>query len=122
MSEKTATATKATITYEDFAKLDLRVARVLEADLHPGADRLLLLKLDDGSGLPRQVCAGVRAWYDPASLVGRHVVIVANLQPRKIRGEMSEGMVLAANEGEGETERVVLVALDGVIPPGSTVK
>jgi methionyl-tRNA synthetase len=120
MSEKIAT--KDTIAYEDFARLDLRVARVLEADVHPGADRLLRLRLDDGSGTPRQVCAGIRAWYDPAGLVGRSVVIVANLQPRKIRGEMSEGMVLAASEGEGETERVVLVALDGELPPGSPVK
>lgn len=120
MSEKTAT--KETVPYEDFARVDLRVARVLEADVHPGADRLLRLKLDDGSGAVRQVCAGIRAWYDPASLIGRHVVIVANLQPRKIRGEMSEGMVLAACEGAGEAERVVLVALDGPVAPGSPVR
>jgi len=85
-----------TIKFEDFAKLDLRVATVLSAEPHPNADKLLKIRLDDGTPEGRQVCAGIKAWYDPAALVGRQVVIVANLEPRQLRGEASQGMILAA--------------------------
>ena len=95
------------------------------AEPHPGADRLLKIQLDDGTPDGRQVCAGIKAWYDPQSLVGKQVVIVANLEPRKIRGEMSEGMVLAASdlhEGGGEGEKdVVLVTIDRPVKAGSGV-
>ena len=77
------------IAYDLFSKIDLRVATVLAAEAHPNADKLLKLKLDDGTPEGRQVCAGVRAWYDPATLVGKQVVIVANLEPRMLRGEVS---------------------------------
>jgi len=86
------------IKFEDFAKLDLRVATVLSAEPHPNADKLLKIRLDDGTLEGRQVCAGIRAWYDPASLVGKQVVIVANLEPRQLRGEVSQGMILAASD------------------------
>jgi methionyl-tRNA synthetase len=85
------------IKFEDFAKLDLRVATVLSAEPHPNADKLLKIRLDDGTPEGRQVCAGIKAWYDPASLVGKQVVIVANLEPRQLRGEVSQGMILAAS-------------------------
>lgn len=112
---------KPTVTFEDFVKLDLRVATVVEAEAHPNADRLLKLQLDVG-GERRQVCAGVRAFYDPEKLVGRQIVIVANLAPRKIRGEESNGMLLAASvEEEGETKDVVLLMPDNPVPSGSTV-
>ncbi len=122
MSEIAPTDVKPEISFEDFSKLDLRVATVTAAEAHPNADRLLLIQLDDGTGSPRQVCAGIQAWYEPESLVGRQVVIVANLAPRKLRGEMSEGMILAATtRNDGGEETVVLVALDRPIATGSAV-
>jgi len=114
---------KPSVTFEDFAKLDLRVARIVESEPHPNADRLLRLRVDDGTGEPRQICAGVREHYEPEQLVGRLIVIVANLEPRKIRGEESRGMLLAASDaekGEGE-RRVVLLAPSDEIEPGSIV-
>ncbi len=86
------------IKFEDFAKLDLRVATVLSAEPHPNADKLLKIRLDDGTPEGRQVCAGIRAWYEPSSLVGKQVIIVANLEPRQLRGEVSQGMILAASD------------------------
>jgi methionyl-tRNA synthetase len=91
-------AFKPQVVYDDFAKLDLRVAVIRHAEFHPNADRLLKVQLDDGTPEGRQVCAGIKQWYDPALLVGRHVIIVANLEPRKIRGEISQGMILAASD------------------------
>jgi methionyl-tRNA synthetase len=86
------------IPYDLFAKLDLRVATVTKAEPHPNADKLLKLTLDDGTPAGRQVCAGIKAWYAPEQLVGRQVIIVANLEPRMLRGEVSQGMVLAASD------------------------
>ncbi|MEM9084100.1 MAG: methionine--tRNA ligase, partial [Planctomycetota bacterium] len=86
---------KPPINFDEFAKIDLRVATITEAEPHPDADRLLKLQLDDGSGEARQICAGVREFYDPSDLVGKQIVIVANLAPRKIRGVESRGMLLA---------------------------
>jgi methionine--tRNA ligase beta chain len=113
---------KATITYDDFAKLDLRVATVLSAEAHPNADRLLKLQVDLGDQ-QRQICAGIRAYYDPpSSLVGKQIVILANLQPRTIRGETSDGMLLAASAQEGDTVKdVVVLELPKPVPPGSTI-
>ncbi len=116
--------TKPQISFDEFAKVDLRVARVIEAEAHPNADRLLKLKVDDGSGEPRQICAGVRAFYKPEDLVGRLIVIVANLAPRQIRGEESRGMLLAASnqpKGNEEDRRVVLLTTMEEIEPGSIV-
>ncbi len=93
-----ATAFLPAIKFDDFAKLDLRVATVLSAEPHPNADKLLKIRLDDGTPEGRQVCAGIKAWYDPATLVGKQVVIVANLEPRQLRGEVSQGMILAASD------------------------
>jgi len=113
---------KDTIAFDDFAKLDLRVATILEAEPHPNADRLLKLQVDLGEER-RQICAGIRAYYtDPAELVGRQIVVVANLARRKIRGEESNGMLLAASVLEGEETRdVVLLTPGKPVPPGSTV-
>lgn len=117
-----ASPAKPTITFEDFARLDLRVARVVTAEPHPNADRLLKLQVDDGSGTPRQICAGIREHYKPEDLVGRHIVIVANLAPRTIRGEESRGMLLAASEQvEGESKRVVVLTPSAEVAPGSVV-
>jgi tRNA-binding protein len=114
---------KPTVAFEDFAKLDIRVAKVKAAEFHPNADRLLKLQLDDGTPEGRQVCAGIRAQYEPEQLVGKTIVIVANLEPRKIRGEVSNGMILAASTPpteEGDRE-VVVLTLDKELPPGCGV-
>jgi len=116
---------KPMIEFDAFAKVDLRVAKIIHAEAHPNADRLIKLQLDDGSGEPRQICAGVRAYYDPADLVGRSIVIVANLKPRTIRGEESRGMLLAASDAPKDdpaAERnVVLLSPMSDIAPGSIV-
>jgi methionyl-tRNA synthetase len=88
------------ITPEDFGRVDLRIARIEEASLVEGADRLLKLSVDLG-GERRTVFAGIRAAYEPAQLVGRHIVVVANLKPKKMRFGTSEGMALAASGDEG---------------------
>ncbi len=117
--------TKPMIEFEDFARVDLRVAKITEAEAHPNADRLLKLQLDDGSGEPRQICAGIKGYYEPGDLVGRHIVIVANLKARTIRGEESRGMLLAASDApkdDPSAERnVVLLTPMSEIAPGSTV-
>jgi len=122
MTETAPTDVKPEISFEEFSKIDLRVATVTVAEPHPNADRLLRIVLDDGTPQPRQVCAGIKAWYDPASLVGRQVIIVANLAPRTLRGETSDGMILAATSHDDDgAEDVVLLVLDQPVPAGSPV-
>lgn len=84
---------------QDFAKLDLRTAEVLEVREHPNADKLYLLRVKVGE-IEKQIVAGVRAWFSPEDLQGKTIVIVNNLQPAKLRGETSEGMMLAVRSGE----------------------
>jgi methionine--tRNA ligase beta chain len=125
MSDTAATIpAKPEISFEEFAKVDLRVATIVSAELHPNADKLLKLQLDDGSGTPRQICAGVKAYYSPDELVGKQIIIAANLAPRTIRGEESKGMMLAASnapKGEGQERDVVAVTLMSSLDPGSIV-
>jgi methionyl-tRNA synthetase len=112
---------KETIQYDDFAKLDLRVGKVTEASEHPNADKLLVLKVDLGDQ-ERQIIAGIKQFYDPQDLVGKSIVIVANLAPRKMRGLESQGMLLAASEtGEDELRKVVVLSPDQEVAPGSSV-
>jgi len=111
-------AAAGTISIEDFAKLDLRVARIVAADAVEGADKLLKLTLDVG-GSTRTVFAGIKSAYDPAQLVARHAVVVANLAPRKMRFGTSEGMILAAS---GEGPGLFLVSPDSGAEPGMRVK
>ena len=92
----------AQISLEDFLKIDLRAAKVLAAELVPGADKLLKLRLDVGELGEREIFAGIRAAYDPATLIGRLIVVVANLAPRKMRFGTSAGMMLAAGPGGKE--------------------
>lgn len=106
-----------TISYDDFAKLDLRIAQVLEARAHPNADKLMLLKIDVGDQ-QKQIVAGIRGHYEPEALVGRQIVVVNNLQPAMLRGEESQGMLMAASDGDA----VVLLRPDRDCPPGSGVK
>jgi tRNA-binding protein len=95
------------IKYEDFAKLELRVAKVLEARHHPNADRLLLVQVDVG-GEQKQIVAGIRAHYTPEQLIGKLIVVVNNLEPAMLRGETSNGMLLAATSGE----KVIILTVD----------
>ena len=108
----------ATITIDDFLKVDLRVAKVQAAKVVPGADKLLELTLDVGGG-QRRVFSGIRAAYQPEDLVGRLVVLVANLAPRKMRFGTSEGMVLAASADDGPG--VFLLSADSGAHPGMRV-
>jgi len=100
-ADKIAMACPECIEFEDFAKVDLRVGTVLEAVPHPEADRLLVLKIDAGEESPRQVVAGIAEFWKVEDLVGRQVVVVANLKPRKLRGMVSQGMVLAVKQEGG---------------------
>lgn len=118
---ETPTEPKPLIQYEDFAKLDLRVATIIAAEPHPNADRLLKLQVDIGHE-KRQICAGIKAYYDPATLAGKQIIIVANLAPRSIRGEVSNGMLLAASAKDGDEVRdVVVLQPTKEVPPGSGV-
>ena len=110
---------KELIDYDTFAKADLRVAKVLSAERVEGADKLLKLQLDIGEDKPRQVFAGIRKAYDPAALVGRQVVMVANLMPRKMRFGLSEGMLLAAGNPDGA---LFVVSPDAGALSGAAVK
>jgi methionyl-tRNA synthetase len=117
-SKQTAMAPiEATIAFPDFAKVDLRVARISRAELVDGADKLLRLELDLG-GETRQVFAGIRGHYEPGELEGRLTIMVANLAPRKMRFGVSEGMVLAASEGGGKP---YLLSPDSGAEPGMRV-
>jgi len=107
------------ITIDQFAAVDLRVARIAKAEHVEGADKLLRLELDIGGGQTRQVFAGIKSAYSPEDLVGRHTVMVANLKPRKMKFGLSEGMVLAA--GPGGKDLFILNPDDGA-QPGMRVK
>jgi methionyl-tRNA synthetase len=116
-AEPASPAKAAVVTYDLFAQLDLRVAQVLEAREHPNANKLLLLMIRVGD-VEKQIVAGIRGHYEPAALVGRSIVIVNNLAPAMIRGEESNGMLLAASDGQS----VVLLQPDRQIADGSKVK
>jgi methionyl-tRNA synthetase len=106
------------IEYDDFAKVELRVAEVLTAERVPKSDKLLKLSVNAGDPAPRQILAGIGQHYAPEQLVGKRVVIVANLKPRKLMGLESQGMVLAASDDSG----LVVTTVAGDVKPGSTVK
>jgi methionyl-tRNA synthetase len=110
------------ISIDDFAKVDLRIARIVEAAHVEGADKLIRLQLDIGEERPRQVFAGIKSAYDPAALVGRLTVMVANLAPRKMKFGMSEGMVLAASDSAGATPGLFILSPDAGATPGMRVK
>ena len=109
----------ATITFDDFAKIELRVATVLECIPHPNADKLLVLQIELAGGERRQICAGIRAFYQPEQLVGKQVICVANLAPRTMRGQISNGMLLAATDPA--TGKVVVMGPTEPVSPGSKV-
>lgn len=106
------------ITIEEFARIDLRVARVLEAERIPGATKLLKLQVDIGSE-KRQLVAGIAEAYQPESLVGKSIVVVANLKPAKLRGVESQGMLLAATP---EGDQPILATFETEVPAGAKVR
>jgi methionyl-tRNA synthetase len=104
------------ISIEDFRKVELKVATVITAEPHPNADRLIVLRVDLGSE-QRQICAGIRNHYDPAELVGKQVVVVANLESATLRGIESQGMLLAASD-DGQ---VIVLTPEKTVQAGSKV-
>lgn len=111
---------KPTIAFEDFTKLDVRTAKVLEAHDHPNADKLICMTIDLGSE-QRQIIAGLKDYCTSQSLVGKNVVVVTNLPPRKMRGLESNGMLLAATFEQAGAPQVVVLTTDGDVPPGATI-
>ena len=107
------------IDFNTFASVDLRIGIVESVEDHPNADRLYVVKINEGGERERTVCAGLKDYYSKDELTGSLVVFVANLEPRKLRGVMSEGMLLAADDGSGS---VRLIRPDGEIKPGSNVR
>ena len=107
------------ISIEDFAKADLRVALVKNCEPVKRAKKLLKLTLDDGSGTPRQILSGIHKFYEPEQLVGKTVVAILNLPPRKMMGQDSNGMLLSAVKEVDGKEELHLMILDDKVPVGS---
>lgn len=105
------------ITFQDFQKLELKVGRIVEVSDHPNADKLFVMKFDVGGGDIRQSVAGLKGHYTAEELTGKAVVVVTNLQPARLRGVESQGMLLAAEAG---TE-VVIISPEKEVPLGSKV-
>ena len=112
-----AAPVRETIAYEDFAKLDIRVGTVLDCIKVPKADKLLQLTIDDGLG-GRTIISGIANHYQPESLVGKQVCFIANLAPRKLKGVISEGMILSAENADGSLSAIMP---DKPVLPGSEV-
>lgn len=104
------------MTLEDFQKADLRIGKIIAAERVEGSEKLLKLQVDLGE--PRQILSGIAKWYTPEDLVGKNVLIIANLEPRMMMGFESQGMLLAAH-GEDNSAVILMPASD--VPPGSKV-
>jgi len=109
---------KPPIQFDDFLKLDLRVATITKAEAHPRADKLIVLQVDLGTE-QRQIIAGLRGFYEPQALVGKQIVVLTNLPPRNMRGMESNGMLLAAVDEDQSS--VVLLTTDKEVTPGWSV-
>lgn len=107
------------LNFDTFMEVDLRVGKITAVDDHPNADRLYVVSIDDGSDDLRTICAGLKAYYQPEEMVGKSIVFVANLKPRPLRGVVSQGMMLAADDGN---DHVRLITIDGEISAGSQVR
>jgi len=107
------------IQFDDFLKVQMRTGKVISVEDHPNADQLYIITIEDEPGSSRTLCAGLKGMYQPSDLEGLNVVFVANLEPRKLRGVLSEGMLLAADDGDGN---VRVLTLDGDIRSGSVVR
>jgi len=111
---------KPTVSFEEFSKLDIRVAKVLEAADHPNADKLIVMKIDLGDD-QRQIIAGLKPFCKADDLAGKEIVVVVNMAPRKMRGLESNGMLLAATVGGEQLQDVVVLTPQREVPPGSPV-
>jgi methionyl-tRNA synthetase len=114
-----AQTTTTSIQFDDFARLDLRVATVVECRAHENADKLLVLQIELAGGERRQICAGLRQHYQPEQLVGKQIVVVANLAARQMRGQVSQGMLLAATDAA--SGRVIVLSPSEPAAAGSKV-
>ncbi len=115
-------ATPRTISLGDFAKLDIRMGKVLAAERIPNADKLLKLTIDTGEGSPRTICSGIAQFYKPEELIGKLVPVLANLAPRRMKGIESQGMVLMASDTADGGRTPVLLLPMKALPPGSPVQ
>jgi methionine--tRNA ligase beta chain len=106
------------MTLEEFKKSELRVGKVLVAERVQGSEKLLRLEIDLGEGAPRQVLSGIRKAYGPEEMMGKYVVLIANLEPRMMMGLESKGMLLAAS---GEDGKPIILTVDGMVPPGTLI-
>ena len=107
------------IDFEDFLKVEMKTGKIIEVEDHPNADKLYVITIEDSPNSSRKVCAGLKEYYTIEDLEGLNVAFVANLEPRKLRGVTSEGMLLAADDGNGN---VKLLTTDGDIIPGSKIR
>jgi len=107
-----------TITYDDFRKVELRIARIVKAEEVPDAEKLLKLQIDLGGSEKRQIVAGIKKTYQVKDLIGKEIVVVTNLEPRIVMGLESNGMLLAAS---GDLGPVILMP-EREVPPGSGIK
>ena len=107
------------VTIDDFAKCDMRVCKVLACENVKKSEKLLKFTLDDGSGTERQILSGIAKFYKPEELVGKTVVAILNLPPRKMMGQMSNGMLLSAVREVDGQEELHLLMLDDSVPAGS---
>ena len=109
---------KEAVTFEEFSKMDIRTATILEAEKVPKTTKLLKLKIDTGIDI-RTIVSGIAEFFEPENIIGKQISIVANLEPRKIRGIESKGMILMAEDRDG---RLVMVSPDEKVNNGSTIK
>ncbi|HHT9120790.1 MAG TPA: methionine--tRNA ligase subunit beta [Candidatus Hypogeohydataceae bacterium YC41] len=105
------------ITIQDFKKVELIVAVVRSVENHPNADKLFILRVDTGEGGERQLVAGIKGHYTPQELLGKRIIIVSNLAPATLRGAESQGMLLAAQDGE----KLAILTTDKDVKPGARV-
>jgi len=115
---RTIAPTKPAISYDDFSAMDIRTATILEAEKVPKTQKLMKLKLDTGIDI-RTVVSGIAEHFEPQAIVGKQVTLLANLEPRKIKGIESKGMILLAEDSQG---RMIFVTPDESVQNGSTVK
>ena len=105
------------VTFEEFKKLEIKIAQIKEVNDHPNADKLYVITIDLGEKT-KQIVAGIRGFYKPEDLLGRHIVVIDNLQPALLRGVESQAMLLAAQDEQG----ISVIMPDRPVKPGSTVK
>lgn len=111
------------ITIDDFKKLEIKIGKILSAEKIPGSDKLLKLSVDMGEESPRQIVSGISAYFpDEQVLVGKRCAFASNLEPRKLMGLESQGMILAVSGGEGDSKFFSLLETEDSVIPGSSVK